>query len=117
MASTLAVSSTNRLLTMLPRVDRERLLIHAEPVELVFPEVLCRAGIPIPYVYFPTGGFISLIIPAKADNGLEVGLIGNEGMLGSTLMLGVNSALFQALVQGTGGAIRINSAWFVDELE
>lgn len=117
MPSTPAIFSANRLLTMLPCVERERLLAHSEPVELAFPEVLFRAGDLISHVYFPIGGLISLITPAKADSGLEVGLIGNEGMLGSTLILGVNSAPFQALVQGSGGAIRINSAWFISDLD
>ncbi|MGR8932588.1 MAG: Crp/Fnr family transcriptional regulator [Gammaproteobacteria bacterium] len=112
-----SVSGANRLLTALPRTERERLQAHGEPVELVFAEVLYRAGNPIPYVYFPTGGFISLITQAKADSGLEVGLIGNEGMLGSSLVLGVNSAPFQAVVQGTGSAIRIRTAWFLGELD
>jgi CRP-like cAMP-binding protein len=59
------------------------------------------------------GGY--LLTPAKADSGLEVGLIGSEGILGSTLILGIDSAPFHALVQGAGGAIRIDSAWFVSE--
>lgn len=112
-----AVSSANRLLTTLPPVDRERLVASSESVELMFAEVLYRAGEPIPHVYFPTGGFISLVTPVIADTGLEVGLIGSEGMLGITLMLGIDIAPFQARVQGAGTALRISAILFLRELE
>jgi CRP-like cAMP-binding protein len=112
-----AVSSVNRLLTTLPSVDRERLVASSEPVELIFAEVLYRAGEAIPHVYFPTGGFISLVTPVSGDTGVEVGLIGSEGMLGNTLMLGIELAPFQARVQGAGTALRISATLFLRELE
>lgn len=112
-----AVSSANRLLTTLPPVDRERLMASSEPVELIFAEVLYHAGEAIPYVYFPIGGFISLLTPVTANTGVEVGLIGNEGMLGNTLMLGIDIAPFQARVQGAGTALRISTTLFLRELE
>jgi CRP-like cAMP-binding protein len=112
-----AVSSANHLFTILPDVDRERLIAISEPVELSFAEVLYSAGDTIPHVYFPTGGFISLLTPVSADTGLEVGLIGREGVLGITLMLDIAIAPFQARVQGAGTALRINTALFLRELE
>ena len=54
MSSVQAVPVTNRLLSALPRKERELLLSHCEPVELVIAETLHRAGEPIPHVYFPT---------------------------------------------------------------
>lgn len=112
-----AVSSANSLLTSLPCGDRKRLFTSLESVELSFAEVLYRIGEPIHYIYFPICGLISLVTPISANAGLEVGLIGNEGMLGITLMLGIDTAPFQALVQGAGTALRINSASFLHELE
>jgi hypothetical protein len=41
---------------------------------------------------------------------MEMGLIGNEGVLGATLMLGVDDAPFRAVVQGKGTALKINAA-------
>ena len=117
MSSVQAVPVTNRLLSALPRKERELLLSHCEPVELVIAETLHRAGEPIPHVYFPTGGFISLVMPIDASEYLEVGLVGNEGMLGITLILGVDAAPFHALVQGAGTALRITAAEFLQLLE
>ena len=117
MPSTQAVPATNRLLAALPRKDSEQLLANCEEIELNFAEVLYSHGELIPYVYFPTGGSISLVNPINGNAGLEVGLIGNEGMLGITLILGVDVAPFHALVQGAGPALRITTALFLHELE
>jgi CRP-like cAMP-binding protein len=116
MTFTKAVSATNRLLDALLHKDREQLLANFEHIELDMGEVLYRAGEVIPHVYFPTGGFISLVAPIDSTN-LEVGLVGNEGVLGITLLLGVDIAPFTALVQGTGTALRITASSFLRILE
>jgi CRP-like cAMP-binding protein len=117
MPSTQAVAGANRLLAALPGEDRRRLLAGCEPVELGLAEVLGHPGDPIRHAYFPGGSFISLVMPIDGGPGLEVGLVGNEGMVGTTLMLGVDSAPFHALVQGAGSALRIAAPSFLLELE
>lgn len=117
MPSTQTVPVTNRLLAALSRKDREQLLANSEKIELVFSEVLYRAGEVITHVYFPIESFISLMTPINGGAGLEVRLIGNEGMLGIALMLGVDVAPFHALVQGAGSALRITAPSFLRELE
>ena len=117
MSSTQSVFAANRLLTGLPAKEREQLLSHCESIQLSFAEVLYRTGDLIPNVYFPTGSFISLLTPLDGGAGLEVGLIGNEGMLGITLTLGIDIAPFQAVVQGAGSALRITTVAFLYELE
>jgi len=115
--STQTVPVTNRLLAALSYKDREQLLANCEKIELVFSEVLYRAGELITHVYFPIESFISLMTPINGGAGLEVRLIGNEGMLGIALMLGVDVAPFHALVQGAGPALRITAPSFLRELE
>jgi CRP-like cAMP-binding protein len=100
----------------LPSKDRQQFLTHCEHVELVFAEVLYRSGELIPHIYFPTQGFISLVTPVEGNSGLEVGLVGDEGMLGITLILGVDIAPSRALVQGAGSALRITVPLFLAEL-
>ncbi len=104
MPHTKSAPSSNRLLAALPLKDRRRLLAGCKPVELVFAAVLAEPGEHVRYVYFPTDSFISLVTPVDGCASLEVGLVGDEGMLGVSLILGVDVSPLHALVQGAGPA-------------
>ncbi|WP_372723006.1 Crp/Fnr family transcriptional regulator [Immundisolibacter sp.] len=106
----------NRLIEALPGKDRSRILGHCTPVSLVFGTVLCEPGQPCPQVYFPLTGFISLVAVVGAHPPLEMGRIGNEGLLGATLLLGVNTAPLRAVVQGSGSALRMTAPQLRREL-
>jgi CRP-like cAMP-binding protein len=112
-----SIAEDNLLLASLPAEDRQRLIGDDAPVQLNFEETLHEAGKPIRHVYFPIGGFISLITPADGRAQLEVGLVGIEGMLGVSLILGVDTSPLRALVQGAGSAWRVDAAHFQRELE
>jgi CRP-like cAMP-binding protein len=107
----------NLLLSALPAQDRRRLLANCEQVELALADVLYEPGKPIRRVFFPTSSFISLITPARGHDRIEVGLVGHEGMLGTSLVLGVSVAPLLALVQGAGSAWRMDATTFRLELE
>ncbi len=102
----------NLLLATLPAGERRLLLLHCAPVALTFGERLSEQGERIRHVYFPTGAFISLISAIDGRHRLELGLVGTEGMLGVSLLLGVNEAPMRALVQGAGTALRLDAADF-----
>lgn len=107
----------NRLLASLPRQDRQHLLARCEQVELRLGDMLCKSGQRIRHVFFPTNGYISLITPIDGHARLEVGLVGDEGMLGASFMLGVDAAPLHALVQGAGAAWRMPASTFSHELK
>jgi len=105
-------SAANRLIEALPHKGRRRLLAACELVELTFAEVLAEPGERIRHVFFPTTSYISLLTPIDGCGSLEVGLVGDEGMLGVSLALGVDIAPLHALVQGPGPALRMEAAPF-----
>jgi len=100
----------NRLLAGLPVRARNEVLESCEPVELTFGELLCEPAETIRYAYFPADGFISLMANVDGHTRLEVGLIGNEGMFSPASMFGLDLSPLRALVQGSGGALRVKTA-------
>jgi CRP-like cAMP-binding protein len=100
----------NRLIDRLTRKDREALVSRCETVELSFGEVLCEPRKHLGFAYFPLTGFISLVTSIGGHRPMEMGLIGNEGVLGATLMLGVDDAPLRAVVQGKGTALKISTS-------
>lgn len=109
-------TTENHLIELLPRKDRLRLLGLCEPVHLVLGAVLREPAKPTRHAYFPLDGFISLVAPVDGKPGLEVGMVGREGMLGAQLALGVATVPLHALVQGPGTAWRIGAGAFRREL-
>ena len=110
------VPPVNRLLAALPESDLRRVLAGCETVELAFADVLYTPGERLSHVYFPIRSFVSLIMPVDASASLEVGLIGNEGMFGIPLVLGVDVSPVRAVVQGAGSALRMDAPVFCHEL-
>ncbi len=106
----------NRLLASLPRKCLQRILAGSEQVELHLLQVLFNPAERIRYVYFPLTSFVSMVIPDNDHASLEVELVGNEGMVGNPLILGVDVSPLRALVQGAGIAIRLSVAGFRREL-
>jgi CRP-like cAMP-binding protein len=109
--------AVNNLLAQLSTRDRLAFTRRCEHVTLKFGAVLAEPDARIGYVYFPLSGFISVTVPAERGASLEVGLIGNEGMLGGTIALGVDSAPLHALVQGAGEALRMSATRFRREID
>jgi CRP-like cAMP-binding protein len=106
----------NRLITVASRAARQRIVAACDTVTLQSGEIIHEPGEIMRSVYFPVAGFISVMIPVDETSILEVGLVGDEGMFGLPLLLGVDTSPLRALVQGTGLAWRMSSDAFRSEL-
>jgi CRP-like cAMP-binding protein len=103
---------TNKLLAALPKRERDHLLPHLKPVVLEFEQVLYEPDKLIRHVYFPTSGLISLLLVLEDGSVAEVSRVGNEGMVGLPVFLGVQTSHTRACVQIPGQALRMKAPVF-----
>jgi CRP-like cAMP-binding protein len=115
MTQLMGTTAQNQLMSALPRATRERLLKRCSTIDLVLNEIVCKAGDRIQHVYFPTSGSISLVAVDESVP-LDVGLIGNEGMLGLAVALGISVSAHQVVVHGDGYALRMAARPFLLEV-
>lgn len=107
-----AVSSPNHVLAAVPKPAYQQMLAGLEPVQLVYGQVLYEPSGRIAHVYFPLDCLVSLLTAVDQHQALEVGMVGNEGMVGMPMVLGVGVSAVRALVQGSGTAMRMSAARF-----
>jgi CRP-like cAMP-binding protein len=86
----------NLFLAALPEDDLNRLRPHLEVMEMPLRKILFEMGQPMPHLYFPDGGMISLLIPLEDGALLEVGVVGKEGFAGLAALLGAETAVHRA---------------------
>jgi CRP-like cAMP-binding protein len=95
---------------MLPVKEYRRLLPELKRTTLTFGDVLYDPGDRIRHVYFPNNSIVSLLSAVGDRSTLEVGMVGNEGMTGLPIFMGVDVSTTRALVQGSGSAMKMTSA-------
>lgn len=108
---------SNQLLAGLRRKDQDQLIAICDVVDLSIGDILSEPQSRIRNVHFPLDSMISQMVPVDSRENLELALVGSEGMLGTPLVLGVPSSNLQALVQGSGTALRMSAASFRRVLE
>src|SRR5436190_6566920 len=108
--------SGNLILAYLPTDERERLRPKLQPVDLQQSHILYEANMPVDQVYFLDEGMISLVSIMQNGDMIEVGTIGNEGMAGLSVVLGVEAVPYRHIVQVAGRARRMSAADLAEEL-
>lgn len=78
-------------------------------VELKVGDILVKQGSTTHYIYLPFSGYISLVATVDEHEAMEIAIIGNEGLLGVTLLSGISTAPLLAVVHGSGTALRITA--------
>src|ERR1043166_4844229 len=105
----------NRLLGSLPFAEYERLRPNLRPVSFSLGEVVYEFGGHLDYVYFPTTSIVSLLYTMENGTSAEMGLTGNDGVVGIALFMGGGTMPNRAVVQSAGGAIRMKARVLQDE--
>lgn len=99
----------NHLLAALPKPEFVRLEPHLESVPLPLGKVIYEAGDKMTHVYFPTTAIISMLYIMENGGTAEIGIAGNNGLIGSALFMGSESTSSRAVVQSTGNGVRIKA--------
>jgi CRP-like cAMP-binding protein len=90
----------NLLLAALPKVDRERLVPTLDVIPLKLKDLLHKPGEHVQYVYFPGGGFCSIVTVLEDGRMIEVATVGREGMVGVMGALDGSPMMSATMVQG-----------------
>ena len=107
----------NRLLDRLPREDFSRLAPYLASTSLELKQVLYRAYEPIHDVFFPTTSVVSMLVVMEDGSEVETTLTGAEGMVGISLVLGIDYGLHRAICQVPGEGFRLPAGQFRKALQ
>src|SRR6266850_2785155 len=107
----------NRLLDRLPEGEYNRLARSLEPITLPHGHEVCRQNGPMSYVYFPTSGMCSVVGVTDEGKVVETATVGNEGMIGIPVVLGLDFTPSTAISQVSGKALRMAAPAFLRALE
>ena len=110
--STIAIPNEpieNRLLAALPADEYGRLHPFLHPVEFSLGEVVYEFGGQLDYVFFPTNSIVSLLYTMENGTSAEMGLTGNDGVVGIALFMGGGTMPNRAVVQSAGKGLKMKA--------
>ena len=117
MMATRRPSIRNLLLAALPAADYSRIEPALTVIRLPLKDVLHKPGDALRHVYFPGGGFCSVLTVLEDGDMVEVATIGREGMVGVSAILNGGPVPSLAMVQAeTDVCYRMTAEAFRNEL-
>lgn len=117
MTTTALDHRANRLLAAFEPEDIERWLPHLDLLDLPMGCVLCEPNERRIYAYFPTTAVVSIIYLMDTGATAEVAVVGREGFVGVSTLLGGESNLNRAVVQSAGQVLRLPARIIQTEVE
>ena len=99
----------NHLLAALPTAEFLRLESKLEPVSLELGEVLYESGDNMQYAFFPTTAIVSLLYIMENGTTAEIGVVGNDGIIGTSIFMGGGGTTSRAVIQSAGMAVRMKA--------
>jgi CRP-like cAMP-binding protein len=115
MSATVDDAIQNRLLAALPADEYDRLRSHLQLVSFSLGEIVYGFAAQLDYVFFPTTSIISLLYTMENGSSAEMGLTGNDGVVGIALFMGGGTMPNRAVVQSAGRAFRMKAKLLQDE--
>ena len=97
----------NRLLAALSDEAFARLLPHLQPVSFTLGGVVYESSERMESLYFPTTCIVSLLYTMTDGTTAEMGLVGNDGVVGIALFMGGNTVPNRAVAQVAGDAFSV----------
>ena len=99
----------NHLLASISQNEWNQLEPDMEQVDFSVNQVLCESGKTPAYMYFPTTAIVSLLYMTENGASSEVAVVGNDGVVGISLVLSGSNSPNQALVQSAGKGYRMSA--------
>ena len=109
--------SLNKILAALPLSQYERIAPYLKQVNLKIGDILLEPEEETDSIYFPQTAMISLVSIMMDGSTTEIGLVGNEGMIGVPAILGGKSTTSRSIVQISGLALKIPAEVILQEFE
>jgi CRP-like cAMP-binding protein len=109
--------SQNRLLALLPKTEYSNLSLKLKSVRFKKKTLLYHTGDQIKYCYFLTAGIVSLLSVAREGKTMEVAMVGNEGIIGISVLLQTDKTPYDAITQTEIEALKIDAAVLKAEFE
>ena len=106
----------NQFLEGLPDEELKNLRPHLHLVSGKLGDILFGAGDSVQYLYFPLTACVSIITNFQEGRGVEVALIGSEGLVGVWAAMGSHANWHEAVVQAPGDLLKIKAGVFRAEL-
>lgn len=78
-------------------------------------QVLHESGKTLSHVYFPTTAIVSLLYVMENGASAEIAVVGNDGIVGTSLFMGGDSTPSRAVVQTAGQGFRLEAQALTDE--
>ena len=108
----------NHLLAALPLIDYDRISPALDVMPLKLKAILHKPGDPVQHVFFPGGGFVSVLTVLEDGGMVEIATVGREGMAGLPGALNGDPSPTQMLVQAeTNTCYRMRVAAFRREMD
>jgi len=108
--------NSNRLLLALPPAELKRFTTDLEPISFPARHQLYEQGQAMSRVFFPTTAVVSMATVLEEGGMAEVATVGNEGMLGIPVFLGVDRAVARSIVKMAGDALVMPTDVFKEAL-